>query len=131
MQHTVLTILAVCGAVGIADTAYLLWHAFRGTDVACIGFPKAWCRKVQYTPWAVTFGVPNSVWGFLMYSVILGLVLAQPFAPFWPVRALVLIGFAFSLYFTYVQAVILRALCTWCVISALNFTVMFWAVFIR
>jgi uncharacterized membrane protein len=131
MEGTVLTILTVCGAIGIADTTYLLWHKFKGTDVACIGFPKAWCRKVQYARQSVTMGVPNSVWGFLMYALILFFVLSQPLAPFWPVRTLVLAGFAFSLYFTYVQVFVLRALCTWCVVSALNFIVMFWAVFIR
>ena len=40
-------------------------------------------------------------------------------------------GFAVSLYFPYVQAFILRAFCTWCVISSLDFFVMFWAVFLR
>jgi uncharacterized membrane protein len=131
MEATVLTILTVCGVIGIADTTYLLWHTFKGTDVACIGFPKAWCRTVQYAKQSVTMGIPNSVWGFLMYSLILFFVLSQPLVPFWPARALVLVGFAFSLYFTCVQVFVLRDLCTWCVISALNFFVMFWAVFIR
>ena len=39
-------------------------------------------------------------------------------------------GFIFSLYFTYVQAFVLRAFCTWCVISALNFTLMMLAVYL-
>jgi uncharacterized membrane protein len=29
------------------------------------------------------------------------------------------------MYFTWVQAFVLRAFCTWCVVSAINFTVMF------
>ena len=125
------TILMVCAVIGIVDTSYLLWHKFTGTDVACIGFPKAWCRKVQYARQSVTMGVANSVWGFLMYAAILFLVVMQPGLPFWMLQAVVLIGFLFSLYFTYVQAFVLRAFCTWCVVSALNFLVMFWAVFLR
>ncbi len=124
-------ILRVCAVIGVLDTVYLIWHKFSGTDVACIGFPKAWCRRVQYARQSVTMGVPNSVWGFLMYAGILFFVVMQPALPFWPVQALVLVGFLFSLYFTYVQVFVLRALCTWCVISALNFLVMFWAVFLR
>ncbi|HUO75590.1 MAG TPA: vitamin K epoxide reductase family protein [Candidatus Paceibacterota bacterium] len=126
-----LSILMVCAVIGVADTMYLIWHKFTGTDVACIGFPKAWCRKVQYARQSVTMGVPNSIWGFLMYAAILFLVVMQPAFPLWPLKAIVLIGFLFSLYFTYVQAFVLRAFCTWCVISALNFFVMFWAVFLR
>jgi uncharacterized membrane protein len=34
------------------------------------------------------------------------------------------------MYFTFVQAFILRAFCTWCVVSAVNFTVMALAAFI-
>ena len=125
------TILTVCAVIGIVDTSYLLWHKFTGTDVACIGFPKAWCRKVQYARQSVTMGVANSVWGFLMYAAILFLVVMQPGLPFWMLQAVVLIGFLLLLYFTYVQAFVLRAFCTWCVVSALNFLVMFWAVFLR
>lgn len=126
-----LTILEVCVVIGILDTLYLIWHKVRGTEVACIGFPKEWCRKVWYAKQSRTFGVPNSILGFLMYAGIGIFVLLQPAAPFWPVQFLVAFGFAFSLYFTYVQAFVLRAFCTWCVISALNFFVMFWAVFLR
>jgi uncharacterized membrane protein len=130
-MDTLITILKVCAVIGIADTSYLIWHKVRGTDVACIGFPSHWCKTVQYAPQSKTFGVPNSIWGFLMYAGILFFAAMQPGTPFWPLQALVLVGFLFSLYFTYVQIFILRALCTWCVVSALNFFVMFWAVFIR
>jgi len=40
-------------------------------------------------------------------------------------RWLIYIGFAFSMYFTFVQAFILKAFCTWCVVSAVDFTLMF------
>ena len=126
-----LSIITVGALVGIADTLYLIWHKVRGTEVACIGFPKAWCRKVWYAKQSKTFGVSNSILGFLMFSAILALVLLQPVLPFWPVQFLVAFGFAFSLYFTGVQIFVLRALCTWCVISALTFFTMFWAVFVR
>lgn len=79
------------------------------------------------------FGIPNSVLGFCMYVVIL--VLAYLFSaaliPFWPILAVVTFGFLFSLYFTYIQAFVLKAFCTWCVVSALNFMVMVIAVWAR
>jgi uncharacterized membrane protein len=128
---TTMGILKLFSIIGILDTAYLLWHKFQGTDVACIGFPKAWCRKVQYSKQSVTFGVPNSVWGFLMYAAIFFLIVMQPAMPFWPIQALVIIGFLFSTYFMYVQGFVLRAFCTWCVVSFINFTVMAWALFVR
>jgi uncharacterized membrane protein len=130
-MDTTLTILKVFAVIGVLNTLYLTWHSFTKTDVACFGFPKEWCRKVQYARQSKMFGIPNSVLGFLMYAAILLLVVLQPDFPYWPVKTLVAFGFAFSLYFTYVQAFVLRAFCTWCVISALDFFVMFWAVFLR
>lgn len=124
------TILFVFGIIGLLDTLYLVYHKISGTDVACPFFPKEWCRTVQYSPYSKTFGVPNAYAGVLMYAAIL--VLTKLFVvgitPFWPIQAVVTIGFLFSLYFTYVQAFILKAFCTWCVISALNFIIMFVAV---
>jgi len=131
-MESTLTLIKLLAVIGVLDTLYLIYHKVKGTDVACIGFPKEWCRRVQYSKQSSTFGIPNSVAGFVMYSLILVLaVLAGPGIPFWPLQFLVLFGFAFSLYFMYVQIVVLRALCTWCVISFINFSVMTWALFIR
>lgn len=122
-----LTILYMCGLLGLADTLYLIYHKLKGTDVACLFFPKEWCRTVQYSPYSKTMGIPNSVAGFGMYVVILSLtwLYAGSLIPFWPIQTIVTFGFIFSMYFTYVQAFILKAFCTWCVVSAINFTIMF------
>ena len=127
-----LSILYIFSAIGLIDTAYLIYHKVKGTDVACVGFPKAWCRKVQYSPYSKTFGIPNSVAGFGMYAVILVLtgLYVTGSVPFWPIRAIVTFGFLFSMYFTYIQAFVLRAFCTWCVVSTVNFIIMFLAVWL-
>ena len=124
------TLLYVCALVGVVDTLYLIYHKIRGTDVACVFFPKEWCRTVQYSPYSKTMGIPNSMAGFAMYVAILVLIwlYVGGSVAFWPLQAVITFGFLFSLYFTYVQASILRAFCTWCVVSALNFAVMFYAI---
>jgi uncharacterized membrane protein len=122
-----ISILYIFGTIGILDTLYLIYHKINGTDVACPFFPKEWCQKVQYSPQSKTFGIPNSYAGFGMYAAIL--ILAWLYAggtiAFWPIQAIVTFGFLFSLYFMYVQAFVLRAFCTWCTVSAINFTVLF------
>lgn len=126
------TILYVCGVIGVIDTLYLIYHKINGTEVACIFFPKEWCYKVQHSPQSKTLGIPNSYAGFVMYVLIL--ILTAMFSagtiPLWPILAIVTFGFLFSMYFLYVQAFILRAFCTWCVVSAINFTVMMIAVWL-
>lgn len=119
-------ILVIFSIIGMLDTLYLIYHKVRGTEVACIFFPKEWCYTVQHAKQSKTFGIPNSILGFLMYVAILVLTLLYTGGSiaFWPIQAIVTFGFLFSMYFTYVQAFVLRAFCTWCVISAINFTVM-------
>ena len=130
LNMNTLTVLYVFGFIGVFDTLYLIYHKLRGTDVACVFFPKEWCQKVQYSPYSKTFGIPYSVAGFFMYVVILVLtwLYAGGSVALWPIQAIVTFGFLFSLYFMYVQAFVLRAFCTWCVVSFINFTVMFFVV---
>ncbi len=131
MIHTNLFI--VISIVGLLDTMYLIYHKVKGTNVACLFFPKEWCYKVQHSPQSKTLGVPNSYWGFLMYSLILvGTLLAKnTLLPSWPILLVVCFGFTFSMYFTYVQGFVLRAFCTWCVVSAINFSILFISLFIK
>ena len=118
--------------IGVLDTLYLSYHAITGKEVACWWFPKEWCRRVQYSSYSRTLGIPNSFLGLGMYIAILVLLtmISGASAPPWLLQAIVAFGFAFSLYFTYIQAFVLKAFCTWCVISAVNFTVMFLVLFI-
>lgn len=127
---TALNILYICGVIGILDTLYLIYHKMRGTEVACIFFPKEWCYKVQHSPQSKTFGIPNSMAGFVMYVLILAFTyyFSMGVVSFLWVKYIVTFGFLFSMYFTYVQAFVLRAFCTWCVVSAINFTVMAYVV---
>jgi len=123
-------VLYVLGSIGVLDTFYLIYHKLRGTDGACPFFPKEWCYKVQHSPQSKTFGIPNSYAGFVMYVTILILTAfyANGSVAFWPIQAIVTFGFLFSMYFLYVQAFVLRAFCTWCVASAIIFTIMFFVV---
>lgn len=126
-------ILYAFSIIGLADTLYLSYHAVTKTDVACWFFPKEWCQKVQYSKFSKTLGIPNPFLGLLMYIAILILTrytLAGLAAP-WIIQAIIAFGFAFSMYFTFIQAFVLRAFCTWCVVSAINFSVMFISLFVK
>jgi uncharacterized membrane protein len=127
-----LKLVYIFGTIGILDTLYLVYHKVMKTDVACPFFPKEWCHKVQYAPQSKTFGIPNSFAGLFMYIfiVMFAWFFVIGISPMWPLQAIVAFGFLFSLYFLYVQAFVLKAFCTWCVISFINFTVMSVAVFL-
>lgn len=121
-----ITSIIILAVIGILNTLYLSWHALTKTPVKCLFFPPEWCAKVQSSPYSKTLGIPNPYLGLLMYVAILVLTILfqQAATPFWPVAIIISCGFAFSLYFTYVQGFILKAFCTWCVLSAIDFLVL-------
>lgn len=132
-MDTSLFIIIIFAALGIVDTLYLSYHTIFGGDVACWFFPPEWCRKVQYSSYSRTLGIPNSLAGLVIYTAIFILtwLFGNGVVPWWPIATLITIGFVFAMYFVYIQAVVLRAFCTWCVVSAINFTVMFVVVAVR
>ena len=126
------TLIFVVAGIGLIDTIYLSYHAFTKTPVKCLFFPAEWCAKVQQSPQSRLFGFPNAYAGLAMYALIIVslFLFIQGTIPFWPTTVVVLLGSVFSLYFTYVQAFVLRAFCTWCVLSAINFLLLLIAIFV-
>lgn len=124
---TPINIFILITVLGLINTIYLSYHSIRGTLVYCLGFPDEWCEKVQKSKYSRTFGIPNPYLGLGMLLVILLLVVLYSLGifPLLPVQLLVSFGFLFSLYFLYIQAAIIKAFCTWCVVSALVFTLLF------
>jgi len=114
---------------GVANTIYLSYHTYNKKPVKCVFFPETWCLKVQQSKQSKTLKVPNSYLGLLMYLCLTALSVAALINPTQLTFALLIlvinIGFIFSMYFTIVQAFVLKAFCTWCVLSAVDFTIMF------
>ncbi len=126
-MSTYLVLLVVLSGIGILNTLYLSWHTITGRPMKCLFFPHEWCRIVQYNKrYNRTFGIPNSFAGLVLYSLIfiLTLLFVAGSVSLTPVFGLVGLGFLFSLYFLLIQAFVLEAFCTWCVLSALDFTLM-------
>ncbi len=120
----------ILGLIGVLNTLYLSYHAITKTPVWCLFFPEEWCQKVQHSSWSKTLGIPNPYLGFGIYVllIVLTYLYSQGQLGFAPLQWLVYIGFAFSMYFLFIQMFVLRAFCTWCVLSAVDFTLLFWII---
>jgi uncharacterized membrane protein len=126
-MDSTLKLLIIIISIGILNTIYLAYHTFTHKLVACIFFPKEWCEKVQKSNYSKTFGIPNSYLGLLMLTLILlfTLLYSNGTLSFVPAFIVIAAGFLFSTYFLYIQAFVLKAFCTWCVLSFLVFTALF------
>lgn len=126
----------VTAIVGFADAAYLTVEHFRGVIPPCTIIEG--CEVVLTSPYSTIFGVPAALLGAMYYLVVAlgafvyleskhgkGEVAAHHSAILkWTLIATAL-GFGMSLWFVYLQLVILRSICVYCTLSALTSTILF------
>ncbi len=120
----------VASIIGFIDSAYLTFVKFTDTPIYCTpGLGD--CTTVQNSQYSELWGISLALLGSLTYLALIVLYLfgqkirfLKP-ASFHLIFGLGLFGFLFSLYLTYLEFFVIRALCQWCVLSALCMTVIF------
>jgi uncharacterized membrane protein len=109
------------GGAGIAG--YLTYVHYAGLHPVC-GISHG-CETVQTSSYAYLAGVPVALLGLLTYLPILVTVRRRGENALLTGYVLTLIGFGFSLYLTYREVFTIHAICSWCVSSAIVFTLLF------
>src|SRR3990167_1278931 len=127
MKSITLLLLVLLSILGIADAGYLTYEHYQQVIPPCTVnrfFPIASnCGKVLNSSYSVMFGVPLAVAGVFQYSFLLIAIIAliifrkKVFA-YWIIFQS-MTGAIFSLYFMYIQLVILKSICIYCTLSAL------------
>ena len=109
-------------AIGLIDSAYLAWLKLADATAACAGIGD--CESVNNSRFASVGGVPIALLGALSYGAILALLFAERARPEWRLAGrvvmfgLTLAGTLYSAYLSYVEVAVLRAVCPFCVVSA-------------
>src|SRR3989338_4080846 len=115
-------LLILLSLLGIADAAYLTFEHYQQVIPPCTInrlLPIASdCGKVLRSSYSVMFGVPLAVFGVVQYlllltAIILLAVYRKKISAYWLILQS-MIGAIFSLYFMYVQLVILKSICLYC-----------------
>ncbi len=120
-QEWAVPVLAV---VGLAVAGYLAYVELRAVPAVC--GPVGDCNAVQNSDYALLLGfLPVGLLGVLGYVAILiawawGRFRADRLARWAPVALLggTLFGTLFSIYLTYLEPFVIRAVCAWCLTSA-------------
>jgi uncharacterized membrane protein len=79
---------------------------------------------VNSSPYAEFFGIPIALIGAISYLIMIGLLLTEDRGKFWteynPILmfGLTLSAVIYSIYLTYLEIAVLRAVCPYCVLSA-------------
>lgn len=115
----------ILSALGMGISGYLWAIDITGDPALCLG--SADCEVVSTSPYARIMGVPVALLGLGLYAILLVLSLAPsrlpqplPLYSFLAIYGLSLAGVLFSAYLTYIEVFVLRAICPWCVASAVD-----------
>lgn len=124
-------IIASLAAFGAVITAYLTLVKLTGGNAAC---PITGCDQVLSSPYAVIFGLPLALFGFVAYIIMAGMAVAPWLINQETQKSLRtkteewtwLLIFAqasammiFSFYLIYLMAFVIKSLCIYCIASAI------------
>ena len=119
-----IVLLALVG-LGIS---YYIYHGKKPENamVCHIGAGKKTCDQVVTSKYNKMFGVPNEILGMIYYIITavfaVAFLLGYPtiFSISIPFILLIMIigGFTFSVYLTYIQGAVLKMWCEYCIASA-------------
>jgi uncharacterized membrane protein len=114
-------ILVVC-LIGIGVAGYLTYVHYAGLKVACLS--SGGCETVQASRYSKLDGIPVALLGLVGYITILVSLAAASDIGRAAGFGTALIGFLFSMYLTYRELFTIKAICQWCVGSAVLMTVL-------
>lgn len=114
--------ILILSLIGIGVAGYLTYVHYEGLKVLCLS--SGGCETVQASRYAKLDGVPVALLGLLGYIGILGSLAVRGEMGRIAAFAIALIGFGFSMYLTYRELFTIKAICQWCVSSAVIMTVL-------
>lgn len=113
--------------IGFLDADYITVKHYLGVPLTCSVFEG--CEKVTTSQYAAIGGIPVALFGAVYYLSILVLtILYLDTEKVWAIRLISrfsVVGFLVSLWFIYLQLFVIKAICFYCVVSAITSTSIF------
>ncbi len=124
VQSTLLGIFLLAGIIGFFDATYLATNHFLNITPPCIA--TSGCDTVTTSEYSKILGIPVALLGAFFYlsAVMAGIYFIDSRKKV-AIKIMVLlgiVGFVMSLWFVSLQLFVIKALCFYCLISALTST---------
>lgn len=121
-----LVALLLLSLIGAGDSGYLLWKHWTGGSSFC---QAGGCDIVTQGPYAEIGGIPLAGLGLVGYLALLALTLMASTlggrSLIWGIVGISGIGVVVSAFLVYLQVAVIRAICSWCVVSVFTMTSIF------
>lgn len=107
--------IGILAAAGLAISGYLTYVHFFELEPICL---TGGCEAVQSSEYSQAYGIPVALIGMVGYSLILlSLFIRRSYGRLLGV-VFTFVGLGYSLYLTYLEIYQIKAICQWCVASA-------------
>ena len=123
MDNKLRVISFILAIIGLVDSLYLSWIKVSGKLALC--GPIGDCESVNSSKYAEIAGIPIAFLGAGAYLAILILLYLESIYHFWKEYSPLIIfgislgGVLYSAYLTYLEIAVIRAICPYCVVSAI------------
>src|SRR3989344_5554668 len=135
MRKFLLITILILAVLGAADASYLLVKTLESQPVACPSVPVGQfnlgqCNIVLFSSYAKTLSLPNALYGLLAY-LLFSLLALYELTQKRQTGAMKLLlylsglGVLAFVYFVYLQFFVIKALCLYCLASALVMMLIF------
>jgi uncharacterized membrane protein len=122
MKRTGVVLIMVLAFCGLSDSVYIAQNETSHTPLLCNVNNLSGCNIVASSQYAHLFGIPLAEYGALFYALIF-IIAALEIIVFDQLlrrvlQGLSLVGILISLYLTFLEIFVIRALCIYCLGSA-------------
>ena len=125
-NKTINRIIFILSLMGIIMAVYVLQSFVRQAPIVCV---NTGCELVRKNPSSYIFGIPVPAFGLIGYLLLAVLTFLRTTSKnpslLKAMLGIAIFGVFFVSWFTYTELVIIKAICTWCAISAINMFVIF------
>ncbi len=124
--HRVYRLVVLFATIGLGFASYLTYLDYSHAEAVFCQIGSG-CDTVRNSEYATLLSVPVALWGVLGYIAIIGVTLSplQKRLRQTLLVAMTFAGFVFSVYLTYLEVFVIKAICPYCVVSAGIMTTLF------
>lgn len=120
-------VIFILSIIGVLMAIYVLQSFIRKTGIVCV---TSGCELVRKSPASYLFGtIPVPAVGLIGYTVLTVLALLRTtIKKAWvpnTMLGMAAFGVGFVTWFTYIELTVIKGICTWCALSAVNMVVIF------
>lgn len=117
----------VLSLLGVAIAVYVLQGWLRQSPLICLS--GSGCEAVAKSPYSYPFGVPIPAVGLVGYTILTILSFLRTTSTdkrlLYGILGMATFGVLFVSWFTYLELFVIKGVCSWCAISAVNMLVIF------